>query len=257
LAVELGAHEWLVIDATSDVERQIEDTPDLHPGPGVRQTPVRRVLLTDAQIDHVIGLLSLRQADELEVLAPSPVVDAMHDALPLARALAGYQRVRWTRVPIGERVTLTPSAVSVCAVVAGTRPPRYIGDGGPAPWSVAYEIIGAEGRSCLYAPVVAELSEGLMAAASRADCVLVDGTFWHQEEPARTGAGTRTARDMGHVPISGDGGSLPLMSTLGATHRLYTHINNTNPVVDPRSEESLKLRDIGVGVAFDGQELML
>ncbi|GHI05628.1 pyrroloquinoline quinone biosynthesis protein PqqB [Streptomyces cellostaticus] len=276
LAVRSGDGRWYVVNATPDIGDQIEDRPELHPGPGRRQTPVAGVVLTDAELDHTLGIARLREADRLQVIATAPVRQALLDRLHLGAVLAPYTCVTWRELPrrgteplAGDMPGLPDADTSVLPTgdtsglrisgipVSGKRP-RYAAD---APdddaWVVALRLYDpSSGATALYAPALAAWPDRLQQAAAEADCVIVDGTFWDDEEPRRTGISARTATGMGHLPIEGENGTAERLARLSA-RCLYTHLNNTNPLVDPAASEHKKLARLGIEVAYDGMVIEL
>ncbi|MFF3850644.1 pyrroloquinoline quinone biosynthesis protein PqqB [Streptomyces sp. NPDC002328] len=256
LAVRTGEGRWYLVNATPDIGDQIEAHPALHPGPGPRQTPVAGVVLTDAELDHTLGIARLREADGLEIHATPPVHRALEERLRLGDVLRPYTRLTWQDLPRHGTRTLPGggpgSGLRISAVPVSTKRPRYAAD---APeddaWVVALRLYDpATGKSALYAPAVAEWSDTLHRVAAEADCVIVDGTFWDEEEPRRTGISSRTATGMGHLPIDGPDGTARILATLPA-RRLYTHLNNTNPLVDPAAAQHKRLARLGIEVADD------
>ncbi|MFE7129778.1 pyrroloquinoline quinone biosynthesis protein PqqB, partial [Streptomyces sp. NPDC057638] len=263
LAVRVDEGRWYLVNATPDIGDQIEDTPALWPGPAPRRTPVAGVILTDAELDHTLGIARLREADGFEVLATRPVRDALLHRLRLGETLAPYTRIDWREtgpdpVPLDEDGTIEMAALPVSA-----KRPRYaVGepDGRTTgavrapeddPWVTALWLRSTlSGRSLLYAPALARWSDTFQRAAEEADCVLVDGTFWDDDEPVRAGFSTRTATAMGHLPIAGPDGTAYRLAALGA-RCLYTHLNNTNPLGDPDAPEHRLLADRGLEVATD------
>ncbi|WP_455351403.1 pyrroloquinoline quinone biosynthesis protein PqqB [Streptomyces sp. SYSU K217416] len=260
LAVRAGEGQWFVVNATPDIGDQIEAEPALHPGPGPRQTPVAGLVLTDAELDHTLGIARLREADGLQVLATAPVRQALLDRLHLGAVLGPYTSVTWRELeghgsqPLGGAA----SAVRISAIPVSGKRPRYAAD---APddeaWVVALRLYDpATGASAVYAPALAAWPDRLQQAAAEADCVIVDGTFWDDEEPRRTGISTRTSTGMGHLPIDGLGGTAELLAPLSA-RCLYTHLNNTNPLVDPAAPQHKRLARLGIEVAQDGMVIEL
>ncbi|MEU2288124.1 pyrroloquinoline quinone biosynthesis protein PqqB [Streptomyces sp. NPDC013178] len=259
LAVRTGEGRWYVVNATPDIGDQIEAHPALHPGPGPRQTPIAGVVLTDAELDHTLGIARLREADGLEILATAPVRRALEERLRLGEVLGPYTDLTWRELPphgarplSGDTAGPSGHGVRISAVPVSAKRPRYAAD---APeddaWVVALRLYDpVTGKSALYAPAVAVWSEALHRAAAEADCVIVDGTFWDDEEPRRTGISSRTATGMGHLPIDGPGGTAGILATLSA-RCLYTHLNNTNPLVDPTAAQHKQLARLGVEVADD------
>ncbi|MFJ9823924.1 pyrroloquinoline quinone biosynthesis protein PqqB [Streptomyces sp. NPDC101160] len=279
LAVEAAPGRWYVINATPDIADQIERCPALHPRPGTdpRRTPLAGVVLTDAELDHTLGLARLREAERFEVIAADPVRDAVRDRQGLGELLAPYADVTWRRLPLpgspaGPGVAggpdspdepLTPgSTVHVGAVPVSGKHPRYAASA-PQPtspgasWVVALRLTDrATGRTLVYAPALGAWPDALQAAVAEADCVIVDGTFWDDEEPRATGCSDRTATAMGHLPITGPNGTARRLAGLPG-RRLYTHLNNTNPLVDPDAPQHKELIRLGIEVAADGTEIVL
>ncbi|MET8686808.1 MBL fold metallo-hydrolase [Streptomyces sp. NPDC004732] len=297
LAVHAGGGDWYLVNATPDIGDQIEATPALHPGagPDMRRTPVAGVVLTDAELDHTLGLARLREArDGVEVLATAPVRDAVREGLRLDTVLEPYTRVRWRELPLGRGAPLTDgSGIHAAAVPVSAKRPRYAvgvghgagvvagvghgaravagvgryADAAPAPahapapdpdtWSIALHLTEpATGRTLLYAPSLAVWSDAFDEAARVADCVIVDGTFWDDDEPVRAGFSTRTATGMGHRPIAGPTGTAHRLAHLPG-RVLYTHLNNTNPLNDPHAEQHKLLAEWGIEVAADGMVIEL
>ncbi|WP_349239297.1 MBL fold metallo-hydrolase, partial [Streptomyces sp. CC224B] len=277
LAVHAGGDRWYLVNATPDLGEQLERCPELLPDPegDPRRTPVAGVLLTDAELDHTLGIARLREArDGVEVYATAPVERAVRERLGLGAVLAPYTAVRWRRltgtgVPLG-----TGAGVHVSAVPVSAKRPRYASDAAsPAPgaaatltaadaaaatadatpasdaWSVALCLRDtASGGTLLYAPALAAWSDTFEKAAQEADVVLVDGTFWDDDEPLRAGFSRRTATGMGHLPITGPGGTAARLARLPG-RCLYTHLNNTNPLGDPDAEQHRQLAAWGLAVA--------
>jgi pyrroloquinoline quinone biosynthesis protein B len=260
LAVRTGEGRWYIVNATPDIGDQIEDRPELHPGPGPRQTPVAGLVLTDAELDHTLGIARLREADRLQVIATAPVRQALLDHLHLGDVLTPYTSVTWRELPRrgADPLDRDTSALQISGIPVSGKRPRYAAD---APdddaWVVALRLYDpASGASALYAPALAAWPDRLQQAAAEADCVIVDGTFWDDEEPRRTGISPRTATGMGHLPIEGPNGTAERLATLSA-RCLYTHLNNTNPLVDPAAPQHKRLARLGIEVAHDGMVIEL
>ncbi|MEU0565933.1 MBL fold metallo-hydrolase [Nonomuraea sp. NPDC005983] len=231
LAVRLATGCY-VVNAAPDITDQIESCPWLCPGPGPRESPLRGVILTDAELDHTIGLLRLREADTLEVHATPAVRQALR---PFADILAPYVQLAWHDAD---------------ALPISDKRPRYATEPGPSGWVSALRITDGD-ATLIYAPAMGAWPD--TEALEQADCVIVDGTFWDDEEPRRTGISSRTATEMGHLPIEA---TMERLSRLDA-RCLYTHLNNTNPLVDPAAEQHKVLAELGVEVAADGMVIDL
>lgn len=250
VAVEAGGGRWLLVNATPDVAAQIEAAAELRPDPGSRRSPVAGVALTDAELDHVLGLPVLREAPSLHVLATAPVRHALSRGLRLDDVLAPYAGVTWSELAEDEPTVF--GALEVRAVRVSGKRPRYAADldaPGDA-WSAALRVTDRqEGGTVVYAPCLAAWPSSLDDALAGADCVFLDGTFWDDEEPRRSGCSNRTATGMGHLPITATRGPF---AELPAAHRLYTHLNNTNPLVDPNADGHRALAALGIEVAAEG-----
>ncbi|OLT41283.1 pyrroloquinoline quinone biosynthesis protein B [Saccharomonospora sp. CUA-673] len=260
IAVSGDGDRWFLLNATPDVHHQIAADPALHPGPGVRDTPVAGVLLTDAEFDHTIGLLMLREGSSLTVYGTDPVLGALRRNFPVRDLLGDYADVAWSPVAVGEPIHLD-DRVRATAFLTGSKAPRYVGAAstadadGPA-WEVGYRLEDTvTGGTAVYAPTLPRWDESFAAQVAAVDCVFVDGTFWTDDEMSVRGAGGRTGRSMGHMPVSGDDGSAHRLAALTARRKIYTHINNTNPVLDEDSKERRWLTDLGIEVGRAGLEV--
>jgi pyrroloquinoline quinone biosynthesis protein B len=258
LAVSGDGRRWFLLNATPDVHHQIAASPFLHPGPGARDTPVAGVLLSDAEFDHTIGLLILREGSPLSVYGTAPVLDTLARDFPVRDLLTDYAPLSWHEIETGVSFDLD-ERVRVTAFATGRKPPRYVREPKPSDdWEVAYHLRDiVTGGTAVYAPTVPRWDADFVAWAGSVDCVLVDGTFFTDDEMGRAGGGTRTASDMGHLPMSGDHGSLRALSRLPAKRKVFTHINNTNPVLDPASPERALVTSMGIEVGLAGLEVRL
>ncbi len=258
LAVTGSGQRWYLVNASPDIRAQILAAPELAAGPGPRETPVAGVLLTDGELDHTLGLLMLREGSPLAVYGPGPVLAALRDSFPARPILAPYGSLTWHEVSPGGPVTLD-GQLSVTAVALGAKRPRYaqsaaVADGA-SPWVVAYRFEDRRtGGSLVYAPCLAAWTEPLDAALAGAGCVILDGTFFHDDEMLRATGEDRPARGMGHLPIAD---SYRRLAAHPAAHRLYTHLNNTNPAQAADSPEWAILNAAGIEVAHDGMAVEL
>ncbi|MCG8971628.1 pyrroloquinoline quinone biosynthesis protein PqqB [Streptomyces sp. CL12-4] len=242
---------WFLANATPDVAEQLEDHSALRPGAGQERTPVVPVVLTDAELDHTLGLLRLREAARIDVWCTEPVHKALTTRLPLPDILAPYTELTWHELPLtdaGQPARI--AGLEVSALPLSDKRPRYAADEPAHPaWSAALEVRDpGTGASALYAPAVASWSDLLDHEIASADCVLLDGTFLHEDEPRRTGVSRRTASEMGHMPIEGRNGTAERLRRIGARVH-YTHLNNTNPLVDPDAPQHERLAGLGLRVA--------
>ncbi|MFB7463300.1 pyrroloquinoline quinone biosynthesis protein PqqB [Streptomyces sp. NPDC056224] len=268
LAVSADGVGWYLVNASPDIRAQILATPELAAGPGPRDTPVRGVLLTDAEIDHTLGLMMLREGAGLRVWAPPTVLGALDEAFPVRGILGGYSGWEWSETAVGEEQDVGGLRVSAFAV--GAKRPKYArslpADGpGDGPWVVAYRFEDpATGGALVYAPCLATWPPGFDEFTAGAGYVLLDGTFHSTREfGGATGSAGATGAQaaMGHLPVTGEGGSLAHVRRLRAgrpgTRWAYTHLNNTNPMADPRSGAHREVCASGAEIPPDGTRVEL
>jgi pyrroloquinoline quinone biosynthesis protein B len=231
--------DWWLVNASPDLPRQIEKTTRLQPRRnGSRNTPIGGVLLTNADLDHALGLLLLRQQENPLVVYAT---DETRVALAwMDRTLARFCGIEWRKVS------------SDFQSLHGGMAFRGI----ELPHSVAFQFSDeASGRLALVAPAVSEITSELSEASAASDVILFDGTFWSDDELAAVRPGARTAREMNHLPIRG--ASLDFLRQSPAGRKIYTHINNTNPILMPGSPEQQELEQAGIAIARDGLEILL
>ncbi|MFD7258921.1 pyrroloquinoline quinone biosynthesis protein PqqB [Streptomyces sp. NPDC059874] len=263
VAVSADGKDWYLVNASPDIRAQILATPELAAGPGPRETPVRGVLLTDAELDHTLGLMMLREGAGLRVWAPKAVLGALDTGFPLRGILGGYGGWEWSRTSAGQEV----GGLLVTTFAVGDKRPKYARalPGASGPWVVAYRFEDPEtGGAFVYAPCLASWPTGFDAFTAGAGYVLLDGTFHSAAEfggaTREAGAGAAQAA-MGHLPVTGPGGSLERIRRLRderpGTRWAYTHLNNTNPMADPRSDAHREVCAGGAEIPADGTRVKL
>ncbi|MFC5461021.1 pyrroloquinoline quinone biosynthesis protein PqqB [Massilia niabensis] len=270
IAVSSNGNDWVLVNASPDILAQIRATPVLQPGRARRDSGIAAVMLMDAQIDHVTGLLMLREGKPLPLYCTAPVWNELNSGLPLVPVLSNYCGVRWHELPVGSdttRVDRMPS-IEVPGIEGIRFRPLALSSKAP-PYSVHRERpeigdnIGlliedtASGKSVFYAPGLGAIDPPVGAAMRAADCVLVDGTFWSADEMIALGLSKKSAADMGHLPQSGETGMIAVLDSIGERRKVLIHINNTNPILDEDSEQRAILARHGIEVAFDGMEIRL
>jgi pyrroloquinoline quinone biosynthesis protein B len=264
LAISLdGRPPWLLLNCSPDIAMQIEAFPALHPRHG-RSTPIDGVLLTDANFDHIGGLNALRQAgpeSRLRIRSSAAVKRIAAAQASFAHFAAPPHR--WLDVPLGDFCAndgdddLIGDRFSVRAFSVPGSTPGYDGRRTLPGAVVAYEITErASDSRLLLAPVFSEIDETLIAAVERSKVAFLDGSFYSDDELEATARVPKSARSMGHLPVSGPDGTLARFRDLPA-RLVFTHVNNSNPMLDPGSEATARVREFGAEIAYDGMEVTL
>jgi pyrroloquinoline quinone biosynthesis protein B len=254
VAVSADRRRWFLINAAPDVRTQIEAFPGLHPH-GDRDTPLQAVLLTDAELDHTLGLLLLREAGGVTLHATPAVQKILYDGSGVLRTLERYCPVDWRAVTPGVDTTLADGLRYRAFDVPTTKRDRF-GTGTDHGRVVGYRLTDERsGGTLVYLPGVQALTPALRAEIAGCTCLLIDGTCWRDDELVRLGLAGKTSREMGHLPIDGPDGSLAQLSSLGIARTIYVHMNNTNPVLLDGTPERRAVEDRGMEVAVDGLEV--
>ncbi len=263
IAVTVNGVDWLLVNASPDIRQQLLAFPLVEPGRAPRDTPIRAILLMDGQIDHVTGLLMLREHGERwDIYCSAMVHDDLTRGFPVLRILEHYSGVNWHEIPIdGTPFEVAGMAGLECSALALTSkaPPYSPHREDPHPG----DNIGLvardrrNGRALFHAPGLARLEPPLEPMMHAADLLLVDGTCWSDDELARRGVGTRRARAMGHLPQSGPGGMIEALRPFERQRKVLTHINNTNPILVENSPQRAELDAAGIEVAHDGMDIEL
>jgi pyrroloquinoline quinone biosynthesis protein B len=253
------AADGVLFNASPDVLEQIRSSPILQPGRAVRDTAIAGVVLMDGQIDHATGLFMLRErTSTLPLWCTDPVEEDLSQGNPVLRVLSHYCGVDRHRIGLNGAAFEVPgvSGLQFRALPLSSK---------AAPYSphrdhpVEGDNIGMtvtdkrSGNSLFYAPGLGEITPPVLAAMMQANCVMVDGTFWTNDEMISMGLSRKTARDIGHLPQSGGGGMMEWLARLPeGTRRMLIHINNTNPILDHESPERAALTRAGIEVCEDG-----
>lgn len=263
MAVSADGEAWFLLNASPEIRAQIEGFPALHPR-GPRDSPIAGILLTNGDLDHCLGLLSLRESFPVTVYATDRVRDGFTEGNILYRTLERFEgQVTWRSLAPGRDVDLAgpggvPSGLSVRAVALPGKPPVHLmGRFPPDPRdNVGFRILErSTGRILAYFSGVAAVTPAVSSALEGAACVFFDGTFWSEEELISLGLGSQRAKDMAHLPIGGPAGSLAALAGQPAGRRVYIHINNTNPILREDSPERAAVEADGWTVARDGMEI--
>lgn len=263
LAVSDDGENWLLINASPDLRAQLESCPALQPARAVRDTGIVAVLIVDAQIDHTTGLMTLREhTQRLPVYCTPSVHSDLTTGYPLLEVLESYCGVDWRPIDAIDHLPIKlpeiPDITLVPIPLPSEAPPYSPRRHQPAE-DDTIGLVFIDERSqkrCFYAPGLGDWTKRVIEEATRADCVLIDGTLWDDSELADRGAANKTGREMGHLAQTGDGGMLDRLAPLPG-RKILIHINNTNPILDESSEERARLLELGIEVAYDGMEIEL
>jgi len=258
LAIRGGEGPWFLVNASPDARQQLEALTNRDLA-GVRVPPIAGVLLTDAEIDHTAGLLLLREsATPVRVYGEAGIERALRHGYPVLSILERYCGAEWQNLEPERATALAGSSLTVEPFDVGGDAPRYLDGSGVelrASGLVFRDRTG--GGVVTYVPGLATLDDDVVTRFAGSDLVLVDGTFWRDDELARLGISARSARDMGHLPLSGPGGTLEALARLERPRKALVHINNTNPILLEDSPERAAVLRAGVEVAYDGLEVEL
>ncbi len=256
LSVSVDDENWVLFNCSPDIREQISASPFLQPRHAPRHSPISSIVLTNADIDHIGGLLSLRETQKYQVWASSAVM-AQIDANPifavLNRDFVSFNLLE-PDVKFEPVAGLTVEAFDVPGKV-----PLYKEGGGKISVGRNGNTLGLHirhrGYTLSYVPGCADVDKQLLADLSATDILLFDGTLWTDDEMIASGTGSKTGRRMGHVPVSGRDGSMALLASLPAQNRVFVHINNTNPLLIDGSAERMEAELQGWLVADDGMSV--
>lgn len=258
LAVTEDGERFVLVNASPDVLVQIQRTRALTPRTP-RHSPIAAVVLTNGDMDHVLGLFSMRESWPLAVYATAPVWRGLEENAFLRTLQRFPGQLEKRTLVIGEEIALSDAKGEPLGVrvrpfpLAGKLPVHLVGHAEPSPEDNVGLALRSAARSLCYAAACARVSEDALQELARHDVVLFDGTFFREDELVRLGLSRSVAKDMAHVPIDGDEGSLARLASLRA-RRIYTHVNNTNPILGP-TEERRRVEAAGWEVASDGTEI--
>ena len=226
---------------------------------GVRHVPVEGIIATDAELDHTLGIVLLREARKLQLYATPAVRSILERDSRLLPVTQAFAEVVVTEMPLEIRIPLRyrDGQTSDISVEAPAGPPRFAPDAGPGHTIGLTVRDEVGGSSCAFVPGCGALDGSLLARFEEADLLLFDGTFWTDDELIRLGIADRRAREMDHLPVSGDDGSLVHLTGLRRPVKVYTHINNTNPMLIENSPERAMVQRAGIQVAADGMSFTI
>lgn len=266
VCLSLDDDNWFLINASPDIRAQIESFGPLHPRQ-TRSTPIQAIFLTNGDLDHCLGLLSLRENHRLVLYATDSVRRGFTEGNVLYRTLERFaEQVTWRtlKLDVEEPVLLAdgrPSGLTVTTVAAPGKLPIHLEglvSSDEADMNVGLRFRqSSNGGALAYFPAVGRITSSVLNALEGASCVLFDGTFWSSDELSAPGFLKKSAEDLAHCPVSGPEGSLSRLSKIAASRRLFIHINNTNLMLRDDSHERQLVEEAGWEVAWDGMEIRL
>jgi len=258
--------DWFVVNASPDIHSQIETFGPLHPDTS-RTTPIQAIFLTNGDLDHCLGLLSLRENHRLIVYATDSVRRGFTEGNVLYRTLQRFAgQVTWQTLKLGVEDTVlhadgSPSGLTVEAVALPGKPPIHLeglvsSDDPELNVGLRFRQ-PTSGRVLAYFPAVGRITPSVVEGLKGTDCIMFDGTFWSSNELSAPGFLQKSAEELAHWPVGGSEGSLSMLPKRSALRRVFVHINNTNPVLREDSQERKLVEAAGWEVAWDGMEITL
>jgi pyrroloquinoline quinone biosynthesis protein B len=260
-AVSADGQRWFLLNASPDVRDQLGRLP-IRPPTGNRYHPVEGIVLSDAELDHTLGLVLLREGRQLVVYATAATLEVIQEDSRLLPVTGAFARVEVIQLDLDQSVPLcyrdgVASGLRVQAVAVAGDPPLFARHEHPGHTVGLILTDEQTGGRVGFFPGCGALDQPLLARLASLDLLLLDGTFWTDDEMIRQGLSERTARQMAHLPVSGPGGSLAILATLPCRRKVYTHINNSNPILVEDSDERRRVEAAGIEVAHDGMQFTL
>ena len=263
IAVSQNGIDWALINTSPDILQQIKNFPDFQPARQKRDTGIAAIILTDAQIDHVTGLLMLREGCPHEVYCTKQVKQDLTEGFPLFKVLESYNgglnlNIIDPKVNSFQIEKIEDLVFTVYPLLSNAPPYSPHRDSPEAGDNIGLLITNKRtNKSLFYAPGIGVIEKQVIDAVQLADCILIDGTVWTNDEMRTRGVGKKLGTEMGHLPQSGQGGMIEFLNTLDSKRKILIHINNTNPILDENSVERHLLNEHNIEVAYDGMNIQI
>jgi pyrroloquinoline quinone biosynthesis protein B len=264
IAISSDNINWLLFNASPDILAQLQRFPELQPARAIRDTAIRAIVLMDAQIDHTTGLFMLREGKTpLNIYCTDMVHEDLTRGNPIFNILGHFCGVSWQQIPTAAGNSFQVDGIDhikITAVPLTSKAPPYSphrhdpheGD------NIGIQLEDLRtGKKLFYAPGLAAIEPHVLTCMQQADCLMVDGTCWSNDEMRKLGISQKLSLDMGHLPQSGAGGMIETLKPLKAARKILIHINNTNPILREDSSEREALKKDNIDVAFDGLDFTL
>ena len=264
IAVSSNDVDWLLFNTSPDILTQFQQFPESQPARSIRDTAFKSIVLLDAQIDHTTGLFMLRESKTpLNIYCTDMVYEDLTTGNPIFKILEHYCGVNWHQIHTTEDNAFVPEGISnikVKAIPLSSKAPPYTphrhdpheGDN----LGILLEDL-TTGEKTFYAPGLGQIESHIKPYMEEADCLLVDGTCWTNDEMKSLGIANKMSLDMGHLPQSGPGGMIEVLRPLPAKKKVLIHINNTNPILREDSEQREQLTQEKIEVAYDGMDFVV
>lgn len=263
IAISANGTDWILFNASPDIKKQLDDFPALQPARQVRDTAISAIVITDAQIDHVTGMLTLREHNKpWDVYTTKAVYEDLTTGFPVFNILGHFRGINHHEIATDESSFTIPTAEGLVftAVPLKSEAPPY------SPHrhnTVPGDNIGMRiedtrtGKNLFYAPGLGVAEPHVMKYMANADMVLVDGTVWTDDEMSHEGISNKRAQEMGHLDQSSKGGIMEILSGMDKPRKFLIHINNTNPILNEESPQRKTLEAAGIEVSYDGMDIEL
>ena len=264
VAISADGERWVLLNASPEIRQQIESFPGLHPR-GPRHSPIAAIVLTNGDLDHTLGLLSLRESHPLVVYSTESVWRGFTEGNVLYRTLERFpDQVTWRPLELVRPAALAdregrPLGLTMEIIAVPGKPPVHLEQlAPPTPEdNVGLRVVeDGSGRRLAYFPAVGRVTPQMLLPVNFCDCIFFDGTFWSSDELPAGGLGVKRAEDMAHQPVGGEDGSLAALRGITG-RRIYIHVNNTNPMLREGSAERKAVEAAGWEIAHDGLEVTL
>ena len=263
IAISSDGVDWILFNASPDIKKQMDDFPALQPAREVRDTAIKAILITDAQIDHVTGLLTLREHNKpWDIYCTEAVHDDLTTGFPVFNILGHFRGINWHEIKTDlESFTIpaAPGLIFTAVPLKSEAPPYSPHRHNTVPGdNVGIRVEDTRtGKNVFYAPGLGVVEDHVLEFMRNADVVLVDGTVWTDDEMSKEGISDKRAQEMGHINQSEEGGTISFLNSMERPRKILIHINNTNPILNEESAERQVLNNAGIELAYDGMDIEL
>ncbi len=263
IAVSANGSDWILFNASPDIKKQLDSFPAIQPARQVRDTAISAIVITDAQIDHVTGLLTLREHNKpWDIYCTDAVKGDLTTEFPVFNILGYFRGINHHEIATDQSTFTIPTAAGIefTAVPLLSEAPPYSPHRGN---TVPGDNIGmhmkdtGSGKSLFYAPGLGVAEPHVLEYMRNADCILVDGTVWTDDEMSKEGISDKRASEMGHLDQSSEGGIMSILNAMEKPRKILIHINNTNPILNEESPQRATLNTAGIELAYDGMDITL